>query len=39
MTWQGPAGQSEGKEGQVQTVGARACHLGRIQGCCPDFQR
>ena len=27
------------KEGQIQTVEARVCHLGRIQGCCPDLQR
>ena len=38
---QGPAGQTEGKEGHLQAMvrRTRMSHLGRIQGCCPDMQR
>ena len=39
MSCQGPADQAEGKEGRVQAVEARACHLGRKQGCCLKLQR
>jgi len=33
-----PAGHTEGEERCVQALETRACHLGRVQGCCPDLQ-
>ena len=39
MAEKGPAGQTEGKEGNVQAVEADTGCLRRIQGCCPDVQR
>jgi len=33
MAEQGPAGQTEGKEGKVQKMEARMSGLGRVEGC------
>lgn len=33
MTWQGPAGQSEGKEGDVPAMETRVCHQDAIWIC------
>ncbi len=38
MAQQGPAWQTEGKERCIQAMETRVCHLGRIQGCCLDWQ-
>ena len=37
MAMQLSAGQTEGAEEIVVAVETRVCHLGRIQGCCPDL--
>ena len=29
---------TEGEERCIQALKTRACHLGRVQGCCPDLQ-
>lgn len=31
MAWQGPVGQTDGKEGIVLTMETKVCYLGRIQ--------
>lgn len=39
MADQGPAAQTERKEGHVRGVDVGMCGLGRVQGCCLDMQR
>ena len=39
MAEQGPAGQTDGKEGIVQAVQAGISGLGKTQVCLPDVQR